>query len=112
MLLPDAVSRVLARFQTGLQSRFGPRLLEFVLFGSYARGTAREDSDVDVLVVVAGLTETERVAVMDLAYDSDAAERESWVGLCPLVFSQAQAAELRSRERLLFRDVDTEGIRL
>jgi hypothetical protein len=47
---------------------------------------------------------------MDLAYDADAADREAWVGLSPLPYSEVQAAELRSRERLLFRDIDREGV--
>lgn len=110
--LPPAVARSLVRFRAALDARFGSRLKEVVLFGSYARGDADEESDVDVLVVVTGLTETERREVMDLAYDADAAERELWVGLSPLPYSEAQAQELRSRERLLLRNVDREGVRL
>jgi hypothetical protein len=67
---------------------------------------------VDVLVVVDGLTEGERREVMDLAYGADAADREAWVGLSPLPYSSAQAEDLRSREKLLMRDIDREGVRL
>jgi predicted nucleotidyltransferase len=93
-----------------LKARFGSRLLELAVFGSYARGEAQEESDVDVLVVVEGLDDRERREVIDLAYDAGAAEREHWVGLSPLVYSAAQAADLRARERLLFRDIDRDGI--
>jgi predicted nucleotidyltransferase len=93
-------------------ARFGARLGEYVLYGSHARGQAHEESDVDVLVVVQGLTEVERGEVFDLAYDADAAERENWVGLSPLVYSDVQVAELRARERLILRDIDREGIHL
>ena len=36
-----------------LDALYGARLVRTVLFGSYARGEATEDSDVDVLVVLA-----------------------------------------------------------
>ncbi len=34
---------------------FGERLVSIVLFGSHARGEAREDSDVDLLIIAEGL---------------------------------------------------------
>jgi uncharacterized protein len=111
-MLPLAVTAALDRFKQALTVRFGARLREFTLFGSYARGDAHEDSDVDVLVIVEDLTEDERRDVMDLAYDADAADREAWVGLSPLPYSEVQVADLRARERLLLRDIDREGVRL
>jgi predicted nucleotidyltransferase len=44
----DTALRLLAEHKPVLAERFGVRRL--ALFGSVARGTAREDSDVDVLV--------------------------------------------------------------
>jgi predicted nucleotidyltransferase len=109
--LPLAVVAALGRFKEALERRFGARLREVTLFGSYARGEAHEESDVDVLVVVQGLTEDERREVMELAYDADAADREAWVGISPLPYSDVQAADMRSRERLLFRDIARDGVR-
>ena len=48
---PPIVLRALQRFRQWLEERFGGRLREFVVFGSRARGDAKEDSDIDVLVV-------------------------------------------------------------
>ena len=99
------------RFARELRARFGERLREIVLFGSHARGEADEESDVDLLVVVDGLTEAERRDVFDLAYTIDSTSPE-WIGLSPLPYSTAQASELRARERRLLREADEEGIRL
>src|SRR5579883_1383968 len=54
--LSPTVASALSRFRAVLAERFGARLREVVLYGSHARGTATEDSDVDVLVVVDDLT--------------------------------------------------------
>lgn len=109
--LPQIVAEALDRLRRAVRDRFGERTSEIVLFGSYARGTAREDSDVDVLVVIDDLTDREEVEIVDLA---SAIKRSSaeWVGLAPLPLSTARAAELRSRGRLLFRDIASEGVRL
>lgn len=105
-----AVARALDRYQQSLQVAFAHRLREMVLYGSQARGDAHEDSDVDVLVVVDELSEAERQAAIDLAYDANAAEREVWAGLSPIVYSTLQANTLRQRERLIMRDIQRDGL--
>ncbi len=109
--IAPAVAAALGQLLGGLSTRFGPRLREVTLFGSHARGAAHEDSDVDVLVVVDGLTEGERRDIFDMCYDVDSGSPD-WVGLMPLAYSTAQAADLRSRERLLMREIDRDGVRL
>jgi predicted nucleotidyltransferase len=53
--LPAALSDDLRRYVEALDRHFGERLVSVVLFGSWARGTARAESDVDLLVVLRGL---------------------------------------------------------
>lgn len=117
MKLPElapAVAAALTRFRTELDARFGTRVREVVLFGSYARGAASEGSDVDVYVVLDDATHDDRKAVFDIAYDVDATAPgdDGWVGIEPVVHSTAHAADMRSRERGLLRNIDTEGLRL
>jgi len=108
---PAVVSAV-SRFRRALEARFGGRLRDVVLYGSHARGTATEESDADVLVVVDELTDEESDAIARLAYFVDAEAEHGWAGLEPLAMSTERAADMRSRERLLMRDIDSEGLRI
>jgi len=92
-----------------LRAIFGERLYAVRLFGSYARGEANEDSDVDVLVLIDGLTDREigvvagEVATIIMA---------TALPLAPLPMSVERYEELRRRERALAREIDAEGIAL
>ena len=109
--LPPRVSSAIERFKALLMERFGMRLRQVVLFGSWARGEATEESDVDLLVVIDNLSPEERREVHFLAYQADAVAEEL-VLLSPLAYSTEQAEDLRARERRLLRDIDTEGVPL
>jgi predicted nucleotidyltransferase len=50
----EKVTRILRDLRTGLAQRLGDRLKAVYLYGSRARGDARHDSDIDVLVVLHG----------------------------------------------------------
>ena len=50
-MFPDAIARDLQCFLHLVQSRWGEQLVSVVLFGSWARGSARAESDIDVLVI-------------------------------------------------------------
>jgi uncharacterized protein len=108
--LPPSVREVLLRYRSLLSARYGERLAEVRLFGSFARGDASDDSDVDVLVVIDGLTEKERDHAIDLASEARSNLDLEWVDLTPIVYSVAQVSDLRARERGLLRAIDAEGI--
>jgi predicted nucleotidyltransferase len=60
----------LEEFVSTLRSALAPHLVDLRLFGSVARGDARPDSDIDVLVVVEPHTERRRLAneIVDIAF--------------------------------------------
>ncbi len=44
--------QILTKFSQLLQERFGANLISLVLFGSVARGTAKQESDIDLLIIL------------------------------------------------------------
>lgn len=50
----DTVAKVLEELKTKLRLIYGDRLKKVILYGSWARGDATNDSDIDLLVVLEG----------------------------------------------------------
>ena len=60
---------LLARIKVALQAAYAHRLQGIVLFGSEARKAARDDSDIDVLVLLSGpVTAADDLASLDALY--------------------------------------------
>jgi predicted nucleotidyltransferase len=49
---PHDIDAIIHEAVTGLRALYGDRLREVLLYGSYARGEAHEESDIDLLVVL------------------------------------------------------------
>ena len=109
MIVPAALRAPLDCFAVRLRAVFGERVRELRLFGSYARGDAHEDSDVDVLVVIDGLTDLEIGLV---ANEAAPVIMATGVPLAPLPMSTQRLADLRRTGRSLATDLDREGISL
>jgi predicted nucleotidyltransferase len=108
--LPSLVRQNLAAFVAGLRERFGPRLKAVRLFGSYARGTAHEDSDVDCLVLLDHVSTEDDRAVTDLA--GDLTWQVGGAVISPLVMTEAAFGEWKRRERRTPLDIEREGVAL
>jgi predicted nucleotidyltransferase len=68
---PALLQDVLAEVKQALRRLYGPRLKQVILYGSWARGDATSDSDIDVAIVlkdaVSPATEIDRT--VDLVFD-------------------------------------------
>jgi predicted nucleotidyltransferase len=64
---PSFTDPSIARLRTELKARLGSSVCKAVLFGSRARGDARDDSDYDVLVVLKEVTDDVRNTLLELA---------------------------------------------
>ncbi len=109
MTLPQNIATAVAELAAGLRARFGPRIRQLVVFGSYARGEATPDSDVDVCVVIDDLTEREKyevitqLSVAGLAHDAV---------ISVLGMSTAHMDFLRGRELLIADEIARDGVPL
>jgi predicted nucleotidyltransferase len=106
--LNASTQSLLAQLHDHLKTLYGKRLCKVMLFGSHARGDARPDSDVDVLVVPTGIVNpgqeisniSEFLAVLSL-------ERDKVIG-CLFM----DETRFTTRQGPLLRNVRREGIAL
>ena len=102
-------SAAVDEFCAWVRARFGDRVRALALFGSRARGDGDESSDVDVLVVVDGLTGAER---REIAHQSGDAVTNHDVIVAPFALSASRWDELRARERLIAREIERDEVPL
>ena len=107
--VPPRVRGAVASFHQDLAARFGERLLDVRLFGSYARGDFGPDSDADVLIVIEGLTHAEKMETFSLAADRFL---DHFVRVSPLALSSDEHGLLRRQDRLILREIARDGVAL
>jgi predicted nucleotidyltransferase len=105
--LSSALLHALESYRARLAARFGGRLVRVALFGSRARGEAREDSDVDVLVLIEGADFWEQREAAQIAGDVAV---EDGVWLSPRVYDAARYRYLLDIESPFARSVEREHI--
>lgn len=83
--IPRQISDVLEEFIIGVNKILGQRMKKIILYGSYARGDYKKNSDIDIMILTdfndAELAEY-RVKIRDLACDL---ELENNVVISPIV---------------------------
>lgn len=109
MNLSPGDKRALDDFCARVRARFQERVREITLFGSRAREDAREDSDIDVCVVIDDLTWDEQ---RDIDGITAAVLETDGVWLSPFLVSTARLDHLRQRERAIALAIGNDGIRL
>lgn len=107
--VPVEVIRVVREFERRLKAHFGSQLHDVRLFGSYARGTAHEDSDVDVFVLLDHLDYVTQRDVLNIGGDLFA---ETNLLLSPTVFAAATYHHQLAQERPLASEIAQHGRRV
>lgn len=96
-------------FVAAVKAEYGERLKAVVLYGSRARGQARPDSDVDVLVVLRNTPDAwaERHRLRDIAYQVTAGS-DRWDTLLSVM--TASEEDFEGGDLPLYRNARREGL--
>lgn len=88
--MPDIVNRSLNQFLQQMKKIFGLYLSKVIVYGSYARGDYRENSDVDVMVLVK-LPEEEIKKLANTVYDTAfEIEMDTGIDISPIIKNETQ----------------------
>lgn len=105
-LTKDQVGKIVLELHDKLAALYGSRLKGVYLYGSYARGEADDDSDIDVAVILAGVVNRakERSRAGDIA--SGISLREN----CVLTLFFMSEAEMAETPYAIHRSIARDGI--
>src|SRR5512139_269438 len=92
----DSRPAILEGLKRSLESFLGDQLLNIVLFGSMAREDYHDESDIDVAVIVRGLTRKLKGQILDEIAEL---ELEHHMPLSVLILSEEEFNHLKKRER-------------
>jgi predicted nucleotidyltransferase len=107
--LSQRESEALREFSTRIRAALGANLRELRLFGSKARGDARPDSDIDVLVIVGDDRVRAEDLAVDIAFDVNVA---SDLYISPRVVTAESLSDPVWRTTLFVQTVTREGVAL
>ena len=97
---------VLRELKESLKSLLGESLIRLVLFGSMARGDYDNESDIDVAIIVRGLTRNIKNHILENIADI---EFKRLIPISTLVVSEDEYENLKRRERRIALDIEREG---
>ena len=99
----------LDELKKSLEKSLNPQAFKMILFGSRARGDYHDESDVDIAIVVRGLTRRMKHRILDRVAEI---ELEYLLPVAVFVLSEENYNQLKMRERRIAVDIEREGISL
>jgi predicted nucleotidyltransferase len=103
------MEQILVELKKSIEEIAGDRLIKMVLYGSRARGDYDDDSDIDIAIIIRGLSRELKHQILNRVADI---EFEYLRSLSTLVISEDDFIILRKRERRIALDIEREGISL
>ena len=109
---PENLRLVLSEVTTGLREIFGEKLENVILYGSYARGDADEESDIDIMALVSGVSREELWRYEEKISPVLARIEREWEYeiLLSVVLEDVPTFEKYAKHMPFFRNVIREGI--
>ena len=107
--MPETVKLAVSQFFRELKRMLGERLVRVVLYGSYARGTYHDNSDVDIMILTdLSFEEIEeyRDRISDIAYDI---ELDTGIMLSPVI-KNIEKYNSRISFVPFYKNVEREGV--
>ena len=107
--LTSEEEQAIKKLKNTLKNFLGDRLVGMKLYGSRAKGDFDSDSDIDIAIIVRGLTRDMKNHIFDTIAET---EVEHLLPLSTLILSEDEFNRLKSRERRIVLDIENEGITL
>ena len=104
-----AVKTAITAYVTRAVRLYPDEILSITLYGSQARGDAKAESDIDVLVVVRRDTSALRQALTDLAWQ---VQFEYGVVISDIIRSVEQFNRMRANRFPFYQNIEREGVLL
>ena len=101
------VEKAVNHFAHRLRELLGENLLAVKLFGSYARGKATPDSDIDMFVLVRELTGEIETRVSDIAFETNLTFD---LLISPIVYGEKEFRNPILQETPFLQKIEQEGI--
>lgn len=107
--MPENVSSIIYKFSQEVKRMLGENLTKVIVYGSYARGDYRDNSDVDIMILVKLSDEEIRAVkndIYDLAFD---VEMSTGIEISPVIKNEEQY-EYWVDTLPFYRNVRDEGV--
>jgi predicted nucleotidyltransferase len=102
-------SKALIELKDNLNGLLCNRVIKSVVYGSKARGDYDTESDIDIAIIIQGLSRELKNQIYDMVADI---ELKYFTPLSTLVLSKEDFKFLKKRERRIALDIEKEGIPL
>ena len=101
--------KVIKKLKNTLKEFLGDSLVGMKLYGSRAKGDFDSDSDIDIAIIVRGLT---REVKNHIFKEVAEIEVEHLLPLSTLILSEDEFNRLKRKERRIVLDIESEGVTL